>query len=62
VLPNDVSRCPGKQTLRGVLAGICILCERRTAPSGDRTPNIEPEALILRSVWVCAKRIVPAGA
>jgi hypothetical protein len=60
MLPLDVSRCAGKQTLRGVLAGICINCARRTA-SGDQ-PHIEPPALILRSVWVCKNRIVPAGA
>jgi hypothetical protein len=59
-LSLDVARCPGKQTLRGALAGICVACERRTS-AGDRTPTIEPPALILRAVWVCAQRIVPAG-
>lgn len=58
--PAITQRCDGKQTLRGVLAGICIACERRTADAV--APQVKPAAQIQCSVWVCVNRIPPAGA
>lgn len=56
-LPDDVSRCSGYRDADGWREG-CETCLRRTSPAGERSPWIEPPALI---VFECEFLIEPIG-
>lgn len=62
MLAPATTRCNGKQTLRGVLAGICVACARRDdSQAGPQTPHMLAPAVREGGVWTCAERLPPAG-
>lgn len=63
VLPADIARCAGKRLITGQLLGLCIACERQTAPPIDHpwVAHTEPPAVRdEQGVWQCELRIPAA--
>lgn len=52
--PADFARCEGARRIDGRLIGVCIVCDRRSAPSGDSVVWVIPPIQRQRGgVWTC---------
>ena len=57
MLPADVARCTGGKSVRGKPLPLCVLCERRVIPHGQRVHLMVPPIRREGGEWVCDMRI-----
>jgi hypothetical protein len=54
---SEVASCPGHKRISGTTLGICVACDRRTKPTGERQVWMAPAARRLADgEWTCDER------
>ena len=60
-MPNDVARCKGVTSVRGIPLPCCVKCERRIMPKGERVFMAEFKPEQINRAWECEGRSPYAG-